>query len=222
MVEQLFCSYCGKEIKTKRSKKQLELHKHFFCSKECERNYIIKNRKPNVICTVCGKPYRVKPFQIPTTKYCSNKCKYEAMKTYMKGSGNHQYGLRGELNASWQGGTRHSSYGYILIKKPEHPFANGDGCVFEHRLIAEKFLLNNENSVEVDGKRYLSEKYCVHHIDFDRQNNSVDNLIVMSKKEHSSMHSKLRSYESERVKYKEKFGIDISERFIKEDESKIG
>lgn len=65
--------------------------------------------------------------------------------------------------------------------------------VFEHRLVAEQYLLTDENSVEVDGKKYLSPDYVVHHIDEDKQNNAVDNLVVMRKQDHLSHHMKERN-----------------------------
>ena len=94
-------------------------------------------------------------------------------------------------NASWKSDERISSYGYRLIRMPEHYFANCDGFVFEHRLVAEKYLLNDQNSVIINGVRYLSPEYAVHHIDEDRLNNNVDNLIVMAKGQHVSMHNKI-------------------------------
>ena len=119
------------------------------------------------------------------------KCHYIAKKTYMSGNKNHQYGLKGELNSSWKTNERISYYGYKLIRKLNHPYANSDGFVFEHRLIAEKFLLNDKNSININGKDYLDPQYVVHHIDFDRQNNMPSNLLVMSRDAHTKMHKDL-------------------------------
>ena len=146
----------------------------------------------NSICPICGKEFYVKPSQKKKCKnnYCSKECLYESTRIRMSGENNHQYGLRGKENSSWKGGVRKSSYGYNLVYCPEHPFANGDGYVFEHRLVAEKHLLTEENSVVVDGKRYLSREYCVHHINENRTDNRAENLIVMKKGEHVAMHNK--------------------------------
>ena len=145
----------------------------------------------NVVCCICGKPVHKKPYELSKNKnvYCSRKCFAKAKKEYMKGSGNHQYGLKGDKNASWKGGRKVSSYGYILIMKPDHPFANGDGNVFEHRLVAEQFLLNDKNSVVINGKRYLSPEYEVHHKNGNRTDNSAENLVVLTKSEHISLHN---------------------------------
>jgi dUTP pyrophosphatase len=145
----------------------------------------------NAVCCVCGKLVHRKPHEINTIKniHCSRKCFAEGQKEHMSGKNNHQYGLKGEKNASWKGGKKKSSYGYILVWKPDHPFANGDGNVFEHRLIAEKYLLTKENSVEVNGERYLSPKYDVHHVNEDKTDNSVNNLVVLTKGEHKRLHN---------------------------------
>lgn len=46
-----------------------------------------------------------------------------------------------------------------------------------------------ENSIEIDGVRYLSPDYHVHHIDQNKQNNDVSNLKVMRKGDHIALHN---------------------------------
>ena len=45
-----------------------------------------------------------------------------------------------------------------------------------HRLVAEHFIQDN------------IEKYQVHHIDRNQKNNNVNNLVVLSAKEHRELH----------------------------------
>lgn len=145
----------------------------------------------NATCPVCGKKFHLKPYKLnhDPTHYCSRACQNEARKQYMKGSGNHQYGLKGEKNASWQGGVR-IKLGYRWLYCPDHPFARSEtGYVLEHRLVAEQHLLTDENSVEVNGKKYLSPDFIVHHKNHNRLDNRPENLEVMHKSEHSSMHN---------------------------------
>lgn len=59
--------------------------------------------------------------------------------------------------------------GYIAIYMPEHNRAFENGCVYEHILIAEQIL-----------HRPLKPEECVHHKDFNRTNNSQENLIVFT------------------------------------------
>lgn len=109
----------------------------------------------------------------------------------MQGARNHQFGLTGSKNATWKSDEKISNYGYKMIRIPNHPFCNIDGFVFEHRLVAEKYLLNDGNSVEVNNKKYLNPNFVVHHKNFNKLDNRVENLEIMTKGEHSSLHSKL-------------------------------
>lgn len=53
--------------------------------------------------------------------------------------------------------------------------------VYEHDFICEMKL-----------GRYLRPNEVVHHIDFDKSNNSLDNLIVLTKSDHLRLHAALR------------------------------
>lgn len=183
------CYICGKEvIITKRGRINQE---RVFCSNTCVSK--ANKKAPNCKCIVCGKEYH-RPqshFTRYNSNYCSYECAYEHKKIKMKGSGNHQYGLKGNKNSSWRSDEKISNYGYKLIRVLDHPFRNSDDMVFEHRLIAEKYLLTEQNSIMIDGKRYLSREYEVHHKDMNRLNNSVDNLVVLTKGQHVSLHNRL-------------------------------
>ena len=79
---------------------------------------------------------------------------------------------RGNKN-SWKGGRIKTKYGYVYIRKPKHPFANGIGYVAEHRLIMEKQL-----------GRYLEKWEQVHHKNVIKSDNRIDNLELLTKKVH--------------------------------------
>ena len=63
----------------------------------------------------------------------------------------------------------------------------------EHRLVAEKYLLNETNSVEINGERYLKPEYDVHHKNFDKLDNRVENLEVLTRSDHLKLHHKLKN-----------------------------
>lgn len=66
--------------------------------------------------------------------------------------------------------------GYVLIRKPNHPFATATGYVREHRLAMEGSL-----------GRYLEPSEVIHHLDGNKQNNKLDNLrLYASNKEHEN------------------------------------
>lgn len=71
--------------------------------------------------------------------------------------------------------------GYVLAYAPKHPNAHKDGYVLLHRVIAEYQL-----------GRYLEHDEVVHHMNHIRDDNRIENLIVMKQHEHMSMHMKER------------------------------
>lgn len=67
---------------------------------------------------------------------------------------------------------------YLLEFAPNHPKANNRGYVYTHILVAEEKL-----------GRLLNPGECVHHIDENKHNNSLDNIIVFkSNADHSAFH----------------------------------
>lgn len=191
-MKKVICEFCGKEFLCQ--SQRITEHKHLFCSQECATKFRKLMTKPNCVCPICGTKFHIKPSQLKKSKnnYCSKECHYIAKQKYMKGNKNHQYGLKGDLNDSWTSDERISVYGYKLIRKLNHPFRNCDDFVFEHRLVAEQYYLTDYNSIEIDGKKYLKREYDVHHIDFDKLNNSPENLIVLTRSEHQKLHQMIK------------------------------
>lgn len=138
-------------------------------------------------CPICGKTFYRTKSRLKESKihYCSHEC----ASIGARGSGNSQWGLKKEKSPAWKGGRRETSNGYIAIRTLTHPFRSKDCSVFEHRLVEEKYFLTDENSVYVNGKRYLSPNYVVHHKNGNKSDNRPENLEVMKKGEHSSMHT---------------------------------
>jgi len=75
------------------------------------------------------------------------------------------------------------SDGYILIRKPEHPFAQCSGNILEHRLIMEQHL-----------GRYLKPNEVIHHINGIRDDNRLENLILFKRSKHQALHNHKREY----------------------------
>jgi len=84
---------------------------------------------------------------------------------------------KGPAHPFWKGGIKKSN-GYILIKKPEHPFSYCNGYVPEHRLVMEEKL-----------GRYLTKQEDIHHINGNRSDNRIENLVIITRYHHSQIHN---------------------------------
>ena len=85
---------------------------------------------------------------------------------------------KGANSHKWKGGRWTHKSGYVYVYTPEHPAANHDGYVLEHRLIMEAKL-----------GRYLMAFEDVHHINGIRDDNRPENLVALTKREHGFLHS---------------------------------
>ena len=146
-------------------------------------------RTPNYKCVVCDKPMYARPGAIEKTKWgltCSKECGIKNRSLHTSGEQNHQHGLKGENNASFKGDTKTSTFGYVLKYKPDHSRANHAGYVFEHLLVMEEFL---QRPLKYFGHKHKDNEVC-HHIDRNKQNNSLSNLQLLTESEHSKLHIK--------------------------------
>jgi len=105
------------------------------------------------------------------------------------------------INKRTMGDVYKSPDGYIYIWKPNHPYCSNVGYIAEHRLIMESFL-----------GRYLTKKERVHHIDFNKRNNHLDNLhLFLNMSKHQAYHRFLQSIVLELIGYKYKYKGKIKE-----------
>lgn len=85
---------------------------------------------------------------------------------------------KGNKNGHWRGGKVETGRGYLSIFSPEHPNKDRNQYVPEHRLLMEQKL-----------GRYLNKKEIVHHINGNKKDNKIENLILFKNNiEHAKYH----------------------------------
>ena len=187
------CYVCSKPINASPSRLR---NRTITCSRIC----MGKARKSEGflgVCSNCGVSFRTKQshFLKKKSPACSKECGVAVKSKIMSGIGNHQFGLKGELNSSYVGDIRLSSFGYVQVRSLLHPFRDVDDWCFYHRLVIEEHL-RKEGCVDylapVDGypDLYLSKNFIVHHKDENKLNNKIDNLEVMTLSQHTRLHQK--------------------------------
>jgi len=152
-------------------------------------------RKPNSICLVCDNGYYSHPSQKGRRKTCSLACRtiYWRENRWKKAFCV-ICGVRlvrsDRITCSMDCRTIHFRN---IGKKPPTRLKRGytyergykkiltkDGYKREHRIVAEAMI-----------GRPLKPNEVVHHINFDKQDNRPENLMVMDAAEHNSFHAKL-------------------------------
>ena len=93
---------------------------------------------------------------------------------------------------TWKGGKRITNHGYVEIYCPNHPNSNKRHCVYEHQLVVEDHI-----------GRFISKGEVVHHIDGNKQNNNISNLLLLSNSEHARLHAILKSADKRMNSHKE-------------------
>ena len=94
-----------------------------------------------------------------------------------------------KINSEYGGHKKIRSDGYIKVYTPGHPYATKDGYVMEHILVMESYL-----------GRFISRDEVVHHINHIRDDNRIENLQLMSFKDHAGLHMKERWERKRRTK----------------------
>lgn len=143
------------------------------------------------------KPYRIKRTSRNMGLFCSIRCSSEYRKIWYRGSNNPQYGLKGILNASFKGEeipNQNNNVVDIFVYAPNRLDADSHGRVPKHRLLVEQnWQLYKVDAFDViDGQHILRKGYDVHHIDGNHGNNELQNLAVLTRREHMKIHSSQR------------------------------
>ena len=172
------CKWCGKRFEVVLSRAD----KAKFCSRECYSLWMPENCRGengsnwqggNVqkVCERCGKEFEVQACRVDRARFCSQRC----------------YGLwfsenlSGENSHLWKGGISFEPYGLEWTEK-----------------LREEVRKRDNYTCAISGEIWQpgQEKFPVHHCDYDKMNNSLDNLITLSKSSHTCTNSNRRHWQT--------------------------
>ena len=169
------CLGCGKEFVDKKHKNRI------YCSKKCTGKS--QQRRTKVSCKICKKKFVKVNSSVKDNNICSKKCFKifsKMQKPWNKGKHITNSGTfkSREKHPNWKGG-KIRCHGYIRVLRPTHPFCDSKGYVFEHRLVMEKHL-----------GRFLKPSEITHHINEDKSDNRIENLLLFPNSgAHTSFHA---------------------------------
>lgn len=156
--QEVECSIC------ERSFYVLPGSKKRICSKEC-RSKSYKQHRLKLTCPVCGKEFSLTKAAAAgrgAEPSCSRAC--DLIRRTKNGIGREH---NGRPVIKW-------STGYLFLYEPDHPASFRNGWLAEHRWVMEQHL----------GRQLTTEEH-VHHINGVKDDNRIENLVVLGHSEHS-------------------------------------
>lgn len=172
----MYCSCkCAGRARTERSKKyaqcpvcgEIFLQKRkerIYCSSECRTKDRLK--RLTLVCDECGEKFeRVECHVRGKHNFCSKECYNKWMQSKAPD---------GEQSPRWKGGVSMQN-DYIFLREDKRKYRA------EHRIIVENYL-----------GRKLESNEIVHHLDGNKLNNEISNLMIVTRAEHARIHAQMR------------------------------
>ena len=175
------CDYCGKEKKTYPSL----IREKNYCNQQCcgmdRREKFIFN------CLTCGKELLRPKYYFKQRNFCSQEC---SSRCGLKGRG-----INTEANIK----RIHKRKRELLVEKYRN---NGPAECIDKGYVLVSVLTKSATKqlpkhhyiwIRDSDWHFIPKGYCVHHIDGDKINNTIENLVCIPRGIHAAMHNIVRS-----------------------------
>jgi hypothetical protein len=133
-------------------------------------------------CLMCSKDFYIKSSQLKRGrgKFCSKKCQYTSNKIKYKSKGNPFYGKHHTPETRIILSQKKFKRGWSLTQGYIRLYEKDNKGQLLHRFIMEKIL-----------GRKLQKNEVVHHINQNRSDNRLENLLVLDRGKHVALHKRL-------------------------------
>lgn len=201
------CTFCGTPVY--RHPCRLKTHKHIFCSQSCKGSYQKPVLRIPVACTQCGRLTSKRPSQLKANKntFCSNACHYAYRHSFLRPV------------SCTQCGKVMNRIPYRINKCKKYFCSNACRCAHRTGSISrDGYRVIGVNNKVVQEHRFLMEQHLgrkllpgevVHHINGDKLDNALSNLVVMEVSAHRREHMPL-TWDFEAAKQMRAQGMSFS------------
>lgn len=173
------CTYCGNLYERRHNWNYDEFERSKFCSKKCHHSM----GRIKSFCVVCWSEFETTKFFenriVCCSPDCTNKRRSENMKK--RWISKKEWEWTQEKNPRWKSvGTKvDDGHWYILVKISEWEWF--DNWKLEHVHVMEQYIWRKINS----------KFEAIHHIDWDKMNNSLVNLFLTTQSYHRKLHQSI-------------------------------
>lgn len=196
--EQRACAYCGKEISVRLSRIEKSISGLVFCSHDCSAHYQASLLDLNAQCHWCGKQFHRPPSELERSNvinaYCSRECYERARQERVAAK------RRSGVDRSGAHEVKCAQCGTPIYLRPsqlrntQHQFCSQE-CKRQFQIttgthVPREYLKRQYTQCQICALE-SPDILVIHHKDGNRENNTLENLLVVCPNCHARIHKRL-------------------------------